>query len=320
MELIIKPTGLCNMNCTFCSAANLDIAHPSKVPNQIKELIQKLKPNSIIVTGGEPLTIDPSYYWELLDIAQCHIGFTSNMKDFYLNPNKWKDIIQHPNFDFITSFNYGETRLWDPTTPYSEEMFRKVHKIYTEISNGKSLNFIAVIDKSNENTIMDHIYLAKDLNCKVKINGACKIGRQGINYPKYKIIKFYLDLIDMGLDQYEITCCERHLGRCALNTNFMCQSAIRCCYVDHNDKLHYGICDDLISAGIEIPMDDTFPLDPKPEIPKLQDHINNKCVYCDLFRFCHGCIAHREHAKEFPEHCEEMLKLKDRLIKTGWKL
>ena len=72
MELIIKPTGLCNFNCEFCSAHGMDIQHPADghVPHQIRDLIMKLKPNGLIITGGEPLMVDPQYYYELHDIAQ----------------------------------------------------------------------------------------------------------------------------------------------------------------------------------------------------------------------------------------------------------
>lgn len=319
MELIIKPTGMCNFNCTFCSAAYLDIAHPTRVPDKIKDLIKKMKPDSIIVTGGEPLMVNPEYYLELQELGNCNVGFTTNMKDFYLHPDKWKPIFTSPHFGFITSFNYGETRRWDENTPYTEEKFIEVTKMFTDMT-GKTLPFIAVIDDSNEDTLMDHVYLAKRLNTMVKINGATKIGRQGVNYPKYKIVKAYLKIIEMGLADYEITCHDRSLGRCAFNTNFMCNSAIRCCYVDTAGELHYGICDDELSDEREIPMDPSFPLIPCPKIPTPDEHINDKCVYCDLFRFCHGCNSHRRHAKEFPEHCEEMLKMKDEIILTGWSI
>lgn len=320
MELIIKPTGRCNFNCTFCSSANLDIAHPTRVPEPIKDLIKKLRPDTIIVTGGEPLTIDPSYYWELLEISGCHIGFTSNMKDFYLHPEKWEKISRDPNFSFITSFNYGDTRRWDENTPYTEEKFIEVTNVFKEVSGKPMLPFIAVIDETNEDTVLDHIYLAQRLNTLVKINGATKIGRCGKNYPKYKLIQAYLKIIYLGLDQYEMTCRERERGKCAFNINFLCRSATRCCYVDTNGQLHYGICDDELSAGREIPMDSDFPLVAHPTFPTKEEHINDKCVYCDLFRFCHGCAAHRINAKEFPEHCEEMLKLRDDLIRTGWAM
>ena len=321
MELIIKPTGRCNFDCSFCSADGLDIAHPTHVPEPIKELIQKMKPDSIIVTGGEPMTIDPSYYLELKEIAQCHIGFTSNMKDFYLHPDKWKEIVQDPMFGFITSFNYGNSRKWDPHTVYTEEMFIDVFNRFYEVSGGQKLKFIAVIDEYNEDTIMDHVYLAKRLGTQVKINGALGEGRQHNTYPRYKIIKAYIDIIDAGLEAYEMTCSDRMLSRCPFNTEFMCGSTIRCCYVDSYGKLHYGICDDEISSGREIPMD-TFPIQSIPKKPDMKDCISKKCMYCELYRVCNSCNAQRmlAIADQDPHYCEEMQKLIPDLIRVGWKL
>lgn len=321
MELIIKPTGRCNFDCSFCSADNLDIVHPEHgVPDKIKDLIAKLQPNSIIVTGGEPLTVDPSYYLELQEFAGVHVGFTTNMKDFYLHPDKWKEVFCNPNFGFITSFNYGDSRKWDPHTVYTEEMFRKVTDLFKEVTGRPSLPFIAVIDENNEDLIMDHVYLAKELGTQVKINPACKMGRQGTNYPKYKIIKKYIEIIDAGLGDYEITCSERKFGRCAFNTNLLCRSTIRVCYIDKAGELHYGCCEDLLSIGQEIPMDPEFPVKPVPVFPPKCNHLTNHCLSCELFRICHGCSAHLTHAHEFPEYCEEMLKMKDDLIRQGWAL
>lgn len=322
MDLIIKPTGLCNFDCTFCSAYNLDIAHPTKVPNQIKSLITKLKPDNIILTGGEPLLVHPDYILKIQELSGVRVSLTSNMKDFYLNPDKWKEVVNHPMIGFITSFHYGTTRRWDKNTVYDEIMFRKVTEKFKEVTGGKSLPFIALIDESNEDLIFDHVYLAKDLDTQVKINATCKMGRQGKNYPKYKIIRAYLDIIHMGLDPYEITCSQRKLGRCSFNTGLLCSSTIRVCYIDSNDRLHYGRCEDEISIGEdgEIEMDTEFPVKAKIEIPSPKDCITDKCSYCELFRFCNGCHEHRKHAKEFPEYCEKMLEMKDEIIETDWAI
>lgn len=319
MQLIIKPTGLCNFNCSFCSAANLDIAHPgNKVPQQIKEVIERIKPDGLIITGGEPLCVDPEYYLELADIAKCNISFTTNLKGLYLDPEKWRPIFTNPTFDFITSFNYGDSRRWDKDTPYTEEQFIKVSELYKSI-RGESIGFIAVIDDNNEDRIIDHVLLAKRLGTRVKINNATALGLQGTTYPRYKLFQAYLKIIDMGLEEYEIHCKERKVGRCPFNINFHCRSAIRCCYVDSKGELHYSTCDDEISLYNEYPLESE---PPKPEAiyPPVNDHITDQCIYCDLFRLCNGCNNQRTQAKKCPEYCEEMLKLKDRLIETEWLL
>lgn len=90
MELIIKPTAVCNFKCTFCTASKLSINHtPDKVPEQLKELILKLKPNDLIFTGGEPTMCSPKYYEEILELSDAKVSLTSNLKNFYMHPDDW---------------------------------------------------------------------------------------------------------------------------------------------------------------------------------------------------------------------------------------
>jgi len=321
MELIIKPTGRCDFDCRFCSAHGMDIQHPEDghVPQQIVDLIKTLKPNGLIITGGEPLMVDPQYYYELHDIAQCNIAPTTNLKNFYLHPEKWTALFKEDWFNITTSFNYGCTRRWSANEVYDEHKFIHVLaalRAYT----GKSIDsFIAVIDKSNEDTVWDHIDLAKRLNCRVRLNGAIAAGRQGETYPRYKMMRFYLDIIKMGLDKYECNCSERDMCRCPWNIGLHCQSCIRCCYVDNSGKLHVGTCDERMSMGIELPEDKIVstscydPLDP-------QDFIKPECAYCELCRLCNACATNRHEAKKDPNYCEEMKKLEDEIIDSGWAL
>jgi MoaA/NifB/PqqE/SkfB family radical SAM enzyme len=318
MELIIKPTGHCNFNCTFCSASEIDIAHSKKVPDKLKEVISILKPQSIIITGGEPLLVPPDYYFELYEIARCPISLSTNLKDFYLNPDKWKALFNNNNFGINTSFQYGEARRWDKNTPYTEAQFIKVTELFKAVT-GKSLSFIAVIDYDNEARFLDHVFLAKRLSTKVKLNGVMRVGRQGHAYPYYKMMKGYSEIIRLGLEEYEINCSERRTGRCDKNIEFLCDTAIRACYLDSHNELHYGVCDDRLSLGDEIPYEKTCP-EIKPIQPSVTDLINKDCLYCELYRLCNGCKVRRNEAKLFPEHCSEMLQLKEQLIKDDWYL
>lgn len=322
MELIIKPTGLCNFNCKFCSAHGMDIQHPvdGHVPQQIKDLILKLKPNGLIITGGEPLMVDPQYYYELHEIGKCPIAPTTNLKDFYLNPDKWTPLFKEDWFNVTTSFNYGSTRKWDPNTIYTEHDFIHVLALY-RAQTGKSIDsFIAVIDESNEETAHDHVSLAKDLHCKVRLNGAIAAGRQGKTYPRYKMMEIYLEIIEAGLDQYECNCSERTLGKCPWNINSVCQNCIRCCYVDHSGKLHVGTCDERMSMGIELPEDKIIPSSCEARSLDIHEYIKPECAYCELCRLCNGCHTMREESKKDPNYCDEMKKLEDAIIASGWLL
>jgi sulfatase maturation enzyme AslB (radical SAM superfamily) len=320
LELIIKPTGVCNFSCTFCAASTLDVHHPVCVPDQLKEVIEVLRPDGIIITGGEPLCCSPSYYEELLTLCDCNISFTTNLKDFYLNPGKWSGLFRNPRVSVCTSFNYGNTRMWDKDTVYDEETFRKVIALFKE-RVGYVPSFIAVISEENEYTRFKHVQLAKKLGTRCRLNNALKMGRQGVYYPRYKMFQTWLDLIDQGVGEYEINCAEKTTGCCPTNSNLMCQSTIRCVYIDSNNKLHYGDCEDKINMdnGMEIKIDIVRP-DVKAQPVQYHEAINEQCTYCELFNICNGCSTNREQAKETLEYCTEMLKLKDRIIKAGWKL
>jgi sulfatase maturation enzyme AslB (radical SAM superfamily) len=321
MELIIKPTVKCNFNCKFCAASELDIDHtPGHVPNQIKDVISILKPDGLIITGGEPLCCDPEYYEELLTLCDCNITFTTNLKDFWLHPDKWIPLFRNKRISIGTSFNYGNTRCWDKDTVYTEDMFKNVMKLFKD-NMGYVPSFIAVINEDNEDTYLQHVMLAKELGTYCRLNNALKMGRQGSGYPRYKVFKMWIDIINRGLGKYEQNCLERSYGRCPINVGMMCESAIRTIYVDSNQNVHYSNCEDKLNRndGAEIPIDLTRPIQ-EPTVLSYDEAISMKCLSCELFNICNSCTTNRDGAKEDPEYCNEMLKLKDDIIRLGWKL
>lgn len=320
MELIIKPTGKCNFRCKFCSAEGLDIYHnPDVVPDKVAGLINKIKPTSIIVTGGEPLLMNPEYYYKLHDIAAVPISITSNLKDFYLNPNKWAELFREKWFRVATSFQYGNGRMWDDNTVYTEDMFLRVISKFCEVTGKGAPPFIAVIDEDNEHLAIDHVLLAKRLNTTVRLNNMLALGLQDKTYPRYKMFQIYLDIIDKDLWAYEANCIDRGISKCPRNINFRCNTCIRCCYIDNCGNMHVGICDDQISTGNEFYTEDEILGNVEYHLD-VNDFITPECAYCELFRLCNGCNTSRESAKLDPEYCKEMKKLEKRLIKTGWLL
>ena len=68
MELIIKPTERCNFKCTFCSSTSIadDITDELGLTYIYKFLKRFPNTNTIIVNGGDPLMMKPSYYEKLL--------------------------------------------------------------------------------------------------------------------------------------------------------------------------------------------------------------------------------------------------------------
>ena len=326
MELIIKPTGRCNFACTFCSAGDMNIQHPidEKVPDKNKELLNIMKPTTIIITGGEPLMMDPNYYYELHNLMpNCSISPTTNLKDFYLHPDKWAPLFNEEWFRITTSFNYGDSRKWDKNTVFTEDMFIKVIERFKEyVPNKQVPMFIAVIDDNNEDTVMDHILLAKRLGTVCKMNRAIGVGFQSVGYQRYKIMKHYLDIIDAGLSQYEWNCANRTKGTCPYNINHSCESTIRCVYLDNDSKMHIGTCDEKLSMGIEVPEEKIINPNYMPEYEHIEisDYIKPECVYCELFNLCNGCGINRKEAKLDHNYCDEMKKLESRIIDSGWAL
>ena len=320
MELIIKPTALCNFDCKFCSAYKMNVMHSgNKVPEKIKELIERMKPQTLIVTGGDPLMVEPEYFYELYEIGKCPISPTTNLKGFYMNPEKWKDLFNEPWFNVTTSFNYGNTRMWDSNTVFDETMFRKVMEKYSKYVNKCLPMFIGVIDYDNEKYAVDHARLAKDLGTKCKLNNALPIGRQETAYPRYKMFQIYLDIIDAGLGNYEINCIDRRIMRCPYNIEGFCGSSIRSCYVDKDGELHVFRCEDEMELeGAELTKDeDIF----QERISTRPDTVISKsCYSCELFRLCNNCRTNRRISMNEPNYCEEMHELLPRLIETGWRL
>ena len=89
MELIIKPTELCNFKCTFCSSTKLveDKASTLDLQHVFDFLKRFPNTNTIIVNGGDPLMVKPEYYFEILKYIEEHnlittLGLTTNLWAF----------------------------------------------------------------------------------------------------------------------------------------------------------------------------------------------------------------------------------------------
>ena len=319
MELIIKPTSKCNFNCKFCSANLLTIKHNNHLSDNLKNVLDILKPNDLIITGGDPLMMNPSYYDELLSYGNWNISLTTNLKDFYFHPDKWVSLFKNPRVGICTSFQYGEDRLWDKNTVYDENMFKKVCQLFFD-KIGYVPSFIAVINEKNEHRAIDHFYLAKELNNKCKINPVMAMGLSKESYPKYKMIDIWLKIKELGLEPYWDNDVQFKKGGCGFNTNLLCGSTIRAFYEDINGNVHYSDCEEcLVYNDREIPLDTTQPLIHKIPL-NINDYINNKCLTCELCQFCNGCKIARSIAKDDNKYCQEMLKRKQKILESGWKI
>lgn len=318
MELIIKPTGRCNFACSFCSANLANIKHSQKVPDKLKEVIEILKPDDVVFTGGDPLMVPPSYYEEFLSLGDFTVSFTTNLKDFYFHPEKWREIFKNPRLDICTSFQYGSGRKWDKDTVYTEEMFIKVMTKFKE-EIGHMPPFIAVISKDNEDRALDHLRLAKKLGTQCKMNGLLPYGLSKDFYPLYKMIDIWKAMYESELSEWWDNSRQFFLGTCNFNTNLFCESTLRTFWLNDKEKIVYSNCEDCAIQGKTIPLEKERPIQKPVDVP-VKEIISPKCLSCDLFRLCNACKSMRKINKMTPNHCAEMKKRESWIKEAGWKL
>ena len=85
---------------------------------------------TIIVNGGDPLMVEPDYYWRIIDWLDEHnydtsISLTTNLWPFYKKPKKWTPLFNNDRVGVTTSFQYGGGRLKGDYTEFTEEDFWK---------------------------------------------------------------------------------------------------------------------------------------------------------------------------------------------------
>lgn len=316
MELIAKVTSRCDMACTFCGAANT--SYQDLTPEEIAVAANKLNAQSIIIAGGEALLLPPTYYEKLLLLTTAHIDFVSNLKRFYLSPDEWSPIFKHPRVSVCTSFNYGDTRLWNKNTVYTEDMFKKTMRLFKE-RIGYTPIFISVLDENNVHTWEQTVMLAKELDTKCRLNNALKIGRQTKLFPRYHLIKIWIELVKRGWDKYEINSFERGMGRCPSNTNLFCQSSIRVMRKNESGDIIFYNCDDMSWRDEErLSLKDIYAEQHIEVVPKKV--LTPNCYGCELFRLCNGCRSYQGQIDDVETHCKEMTAMKQDIIDLGWKL
>jgi radical SAM protein with 4Fe4S-binding SPASM domain len=241
MDLIIKPTELCNFKCTFCSSTKIT-AHSASATQilDLEKVFQFLKrfpeTSTIIVNGGDPLMVPPQYYWQLIDHLDKHeykatISFTSNLWPFLKNPKKWTKLFQHERMGVTTSFNYGPGRVKGDLTLFTEQDLWDVSNAMLD-HVGYRPDFISVVTDENEHLAIQNVELAKRMSddkpafvdkttgikqgveCKLNYAMASgdvivdsrtghKMGQADNPYLLSKIYKIYVEINKLGLTDWE---------------------------------------------------------------------------------------------------------------------
>lgn len=292
-------------------------------PDEYKliETVKQVCPDDLIVTGGDPLVKSVSFYEQLLKINNSmKLSFTTNLWDFYQHPEKWVDLFRNERVGVCTSFQYGDRRKKPDGTPYTEGDFVAVARKFEEYV-GYVPPFISVISDENEKYVYDHVKLAQRLGTTCKLNGVNPIGLANDYYPRYKMLRHYVHIYDLGLAEYEENTRERSRGNCPFNTCDMCRHSNRSCCIA-NDGLRYSYCEDMSFLPPEL----NLSVESVDDLSKIQEQIKipQECLCCKMMNVCNGCTLHRfilhgKHHKN-DKYCVEMGKLYDDLLRIGFKL
>ena len=89
-SLVIKNTNKCNLNCWFCSTKG----NETMTVKQVEELCQRYANCENLIIGGEPMTLAPAYYLQLLN-AGIEFSMQSNLT---LYSPEWDAVLKHPGF------------------------------------------------------------------------------------------------------------------------------------------------------------------------------------------------------------------------------
>jgi radical SAM protein with 4Fe4S-binding SPASM domain len=330
MDLIIKPTELCNFKCSFCSST--DITHTDKTAtldlNKIFRFLKRFPDTrTIIVNGGDPLMMNPAYYWQIIKYLDRHdlpanISFTTNLWPFYKNPDKWIDLFRHPRMGVATSFQYGNGRLKGDYTPFTEEDFWECSNTMLELV-GYRPQFIAVITEENEDTVLQTVELAKRMDVICKVNYAMASGVQGEPYRLSKIYDKYVQIWKAGLHPWEhntLQMMRRLRGEATVCPQTRtCDSHIRTIQPEGDYYSCGAFGDDKDKAiDFEKEMRGEFftPLRDDMELNTMK----NACFTCPMFSICNGCAKTVKDLKKHgmvEDHCRQMKQLAPDIIRSN---
>lgn len=312
MDLIVKPTELCNFKCTFCSSTNIAPEDDRNITLDLDYIFKFLKrfpdTTTIIINGGDPLMLDPKYYWDIIEHLDKHnykasLSFTSNLWPFLKDPEKWAPLFKHHRVGVNTSFNYGDTRRITATRIFTEADFWRVSDAMLE-HVGYRPDFISVITDENEDTALDNVELAVRMNVECKLNYAMASGVQGKPYQLSKMYATYIEVAKRGWTKWEFntkqmvnrlrggaTCCPQ---------NRSCDEGIRAfnpggdyysCGSLADDKIYpIKFVDEVVKNGpVQTPLQDDL----------LLDSMHSGCYTCPNFLICNGC---RKTVKDHKQH------------------
>jgi radical SAM protein with 4Fe4S-binding SPASM domain len=329
MDLIIKPTELCNFKCSFCSSTKLVADKTSKLDlNYVFRFLQRYPhTNTIIVNGGDPLMMDPSYYWKIIEYLDHHnmpatLSLTTNLWPFYKNPQKWIDLFRHPRVGVGTSFQYGQGRLKGDFSVFTERNFWAASDKMLELV-GYRPEFIAVITEENEDSVIKTVELAKKMNVVCKVNYAMSSGEQDKPFLLSKIYSHYVEIWKAGLHPWEHN--TKQMIKRLRGESTICPQARKCdshirtlqpegdyysCGAFGDDKDKPIDFEYEMGGGFSTPLSDDFDL----------NTMKKACYSCPMFEICNGCrktVKDQKKHNMVEEHCRLMKSIAPDILKAN---
>ena len=330
MDLIVKPTELCNFKCSFCSSSKITFEDNTATLdlNKIFKFLKRFpETNTIIVNGGDPLMMKPNYYWRIIEFLDKHdmptsISLTTNLYPFLMKPMKWKELFNHPRVGVSTSFQYGGGRLKGDYSEFTEEDFWKCSNAMLE-HVGYRPSFIAVIVPENEDTHIKTVELAKKMDVVCKVNYAMASGSQSAPYQLSKIYERYVEIWKAGLSNWEHNTQQMMVRLRGEPTicpqSRTCDSGIRTLQPEGDYYSCGAFGDDLDkSIDFDYEMSGGFSTPLSTDLNLLS--LKNACYTCPMFEICNGCKKTIKDLKQHnmvEDHCKHMKTLALDIIKAN---
>ena len=340
MDLIIKPTELCNFKCTFCSSTNItdDKSALLDLKYIFRFLEQYPDTNTIIVNGGDPLMVDPQYYFDIINYLDTHklnasLSLTTNLWPFYKNSDKWVDLFNHDRVGVTTSFQFGGGRLKGDLSEFSEEDFWNVSNKMLELV-GYRPDFIGVITDQNKHRAFDNIELAWEMDVQCKLNYAFSsgppvkfkniiMGQQGHPFVLADMYEIYVKIWKRGFAAWEFNTSQMITrlrgGNTTCPQNRSCDDNIRVLQPSGDYYSCGAFGDDRkypIDFETEMKGTKVFPLKFQEDLQSLKQ----SCYTCPMFEICNGCKKTIKDLKDHnlvEYHCSKMKTLAADIIEAN---
>ena len=330
MDLIVKPTELCNFKCSFCSSSKITFEDNTATLdlNKIFKFLKRFPDTqTIIVNGGDPLMMKPNYYWKIIEFLDKHdlpatISLTTNLYPFLMKPMKWKELFNHPRIGVATSFQYGGGRLKGDYSEFTEEDFWKCSDAMLE-HVGYRPSFIAVIVEENEDTHIKTVELAKKMDVVCKVNYAMASGSQFAPYQLSKIYERYVEIWKAGLSNWEHNTQQMMVRLRGESTicpqTRTCDSGIRTLQPE-GDYYSCGAFGDDLDKAIDFDYEMSGGFSTPLAIDLSLMSLKNACYTCPIFEICNGCKKTIKDLKQHnmvEDHCKHMKTLALDIIKAN---